>query len=116
MLFFSLVTLLCALPVSAQTTVRVAVAGAQAASIPFNVGTKKGIFAKHGLNVEMISIVNGQTAARAQLSGSVQLATSNAVGFFYLSNPHCRSDQDGKEHLSAFPKRSQDNSRTCETS
>jgi ABC-type nitrate/sulfonate/bicarbonate transport system substrate-binding protein len=84
MLFFSLVTLLDAFPVSAQTTVRVAVAGAQAASIPFNVGTRKGIFAKHGLNVEMISIANGQTAARAQLSGSVQLATSNAVGFFYL--------------------------------
>ncbi|HEY2917625.1 MAG TPA: hypothetical protein VGK77_01390 [Candidatus Binatia bacterium] len=86
-LLLSLVILLCALLVSAQTTVRVAVAGAQAASIPFNVGTKKGIFPKHGLNVEMMSIVNGQTAARAQLSGSVQLATSNAVGFFYLTNP-----------------------------
>jgi NitT/TauT family transport system substrate-binding protein len=66
--------------------VRVAVAGAQAASIPFNVGTKKGIFARHGLNVEMIAIANGQTAARAQVSGSVQLATSNAVGFFYLAH------------------------------
>jgi ABC-type nitrate/sulfonate/bicarbonate transport system substrate-binding protein len=84
MLVFSLVIWLDVAPVSAQTTVRVAVAGAQAASIPFNVGIKKGIFAKQGLNVEMITIVNGQTAARAQLSGSVQLATSNAVGFFYL--------------------------------
>jgi NitT/TauT family transport system substrate-binding protein len=68
----------------AQTTVRLAVGGAQAASIPFAVGTRHGTFAKHGLNVEIISITNAQMSAQAQLSGSVQLATSNAVGFFYM--------------------------------
>jgi NitT/TauT family transport system substrate-binding protein len=84
-------TLTWARPAFAQTNVRVAVAGAQAASIPFNVGTKKGLFAKQGVSVEMISIVNGQTAARAQLSGSVQLATSNAVGFFYMAHQGAES-------------------------
>lgn len=72
-------------PVVAQTTLRVAVGGAQAASIPFTVGTKKGIFSKHGLNVEVISITSAQMSAQAQLSGSVQLATSNPTGFFYLA-------------------------------
>lgn len=69
---------------AAETTVRLAVGGAQAASIPFAVGTRQGIFARHGLNVEIISITNAQMSAQAQLSGSVQMATSNAVGFFYM--------------------------------
>ncbi len=72
-------------PALADTTIRVAVGGAQAASIPFSVGTKKGIFTKHGLNVEVISITSAQMSAQAQLSGSVQLATSNPTGFFYLT-------------------------------
>jgi ABC-type nitrate/sulfonate/bicarbonate transport system substrate-binding protein len=81
-------------PVVAQTTLRVAVGGAQAASIPFTVGAKKGIFAKHGLNVEVISITSAQMSAQAQLSGSVQLATSNPTGFFYLARQAggCRRD------------------------
>ena len=72
-------------PALADTTIRVAVGGSQAASIPFTIGTKKGIFAKHGLNVEVISITSAQMSAQAQLSGSVQLATSNPTGFFYLA-------------------------------
>lgn len=82
---FLIFTGLWALPALADTTVRVAVGGSQAASIPFSVGTKKGIFAKHGLNVEVISITNAQMSAQAQVSGSVQLATSNPTGFFYLA-------------------------------
>ena len=46
------------------------------ASIPFVVGTRQGIFARHGLNVEIISITNAQMSAQAQLSGSVQMTNS----------------------------------------
>jgi NitT/TauT family transport system substrate-binding protein len=82
---FLLLPKLPAVAALADTTLRVAVGGSQAASIPFTVGTKKGIFAKHGLNVEIVSITNAQMSAQAQLSGSVQLATSNPTGFFYLA-------------------------------
>ena len=72
-------------PALADTRIRLAVGGAQSASIPFSIGTKKGIFAKHGLSLEVISITSAQMSAQAQVSGSVQLATSNPTGFFYLA-------------------------------
>lgn len=73
------------MPLSADTTIRLGVGGAQTASIPFTVGAKKGIFAKHGLNLEIIAIANEQTASRALISGSVEFVTSITVGFFYLA-------------------------------
>lgn len=83
-LIFSFLFSLWSHAATAETTVRLAIGGAQAASIPFAVGTRQGIFARRDLNVEIISITNAQMSAQAQLSGSVQLATSNAVGFFYM--------------------------------
>ena len=73
------------LPASAQTTIRFGAGGAQTATIPFAVGAAQGIFAKHGINLEIIAIPNEQTAVRALISGSVEFVTSITVGFFYLA-------------------------------
>jgi NitT/TauT family transport system substrate-binding protein len=72
-------------PVSAQTTIRMGAGGAQTATIPFAIGAKQGIFAKQGINLEIIAIANEQTASRALVSGSVEFITSITVGFFYLA-------------------------------
>jgi NitT/TauT family transport system substrate-binding protein len=81
----SLFLCLWSLPVSAQTTIRMGAGGAQTATIPFTIGAKQGIFAKHGINLEIITIANEQTATRALISGSVEFVTSITVGFFYLA-------------------------------
>ncbi len=81
----SLFICLGSLPVSAQTTIRMGAGGAQTATIPFTIGAKQGIFAKHGINLEIIAIANEQTASRALISGSVEFVTSITVGFFYLA-------------------------------
>ena len=73
------------LPVIAQTTIRMGAGGAQTATIPFAIGAKQGIFAKHGINLEIIAIANEQTASRALVSESVEFVTSITVGFFYLA-------------------------------
>ena len=80
-----LVFCLWSLPLSAQTTIRMGAGGAQTATIPFTIGAQQGIFAKHGINLEIITIANEQTASRALVSGSVEFVTSITVGFFYLA-------------------------------
>ena len=80
-----LVCCLWSLPLSAQTTIRMGAGGAQTATIPFTIGAQQGIFAKHGINLEIITIANEQTASRALVSGSVEFVTSITVGFFYLA-------------------------------
>jgi len=81
----SLFLCLSSLPVLAQTTIRMGAGGAQTATIPFVIGAKQGIFAQHGINLEIITIANEQTASRALISGSVEFVTSITVGFFYLA-------------------------------
>ena len=73
------------IPLSAQTTIRMGAGGAQTATIPFTIGAQQGIFTKHGINLEIITIANEQTASRALVSGSVEFVTSITVGFFYLA-------------------------------
>ena len=80
-----LILCLWSLPVLAQTTIRMGAGGAQTATIPFVIGVKQGIFAKHGIHLEIIAIANEQTASRALVSGSIEFVTSITVGFFYLA-------------------------------
>jgi NitT/TauT family transport system substrate-binding protein len=85
MIMVSLFFCLWSHPVSAQTTIRMGAGGAQTATIPFTIGAQQGIFTKHGINLEIITIANEQTASRALVSGSVEFVTSITVGFFYLA-------------------------------
>ncbi len=73
-----------AIPASAQTLIRVATPGAVTGAMPIFVGIKKGIFQKHGLNVEVIATRNEQMNMQALVSDSVQFLTSSSTGLFYL--------------------------------
>ena len=73
-----------AIPASAQTLIRVATPGAVTGAIPIFLGVKKGIFIKHGLNVEVIATRNEQMNMQALISDSVQFLTSSSTGLFYL--------------------------------
>src|SRR3990172_11709948 len=72
------------IPASAQTLIRVATPGAVTGAIPIFLGTKKGIFQKYGLNVEVIATRNEQMNMQALISDSVQFLTSRSTGLFYL--------------------------------
>ena len=56
------------IPASAQTLIRVATPGAVTGAIPIFLGVKKGIFIKHGLNVEVIATRNEQMNMQALIS------------------------------------------------
>jgi len=75
----------CVIPVSAQTLIRVATPGALTGALPIYLGAKKGIFHKHGLNVEVIATRNEQMNMQALMSNSVQFLTSSTTGLFYLA-------------------------------
>ncbi|MBI2986207.1 MAG: ABC transporter substrate-binding protein [Deltaproteobacteria bacterium] len=74
-----------AIPASSQTLVRVATPGALTGALPIYFGAKKGIFARHGLNVEVIATRNEQMNMQALMSNSVQFLTSSTTGLFYLA-------------------------------
>jgi ABC-type nitrate/sulfonate/bicarbonate transport system substrate-binding protein len=68
----------------AQTLLRVATPGALTGALPIYLGGKKGVFAKHGLRVEVIATRNEQMNMQALMSDSVQFLTSSSTGLFYL--------------------------------
>lgn len=74
-----------AIPASAETLVRVGTPGAVTGAIPIFVGSKKGIFQRHGLRVEPIATRNEQMNMQALISDSVQFLTSSSTGLFYLA-------------------------------
>lgn len=69
---------------TAETLLRVATPGALTGALPIYLGSKKGIFQKYGLNVEVIATRNEQMNMQALMSGSVQFLTSSSTGLFYL--------------------------------
>jgi ABC-type nitrate/sulfonate/bicarbonate transport system substrate-binding protein len=71
-------------PVAAETLIRVGTPGAVTGAIPIFLGVKKGIFAKRGLNVEVIATRNEQMNMQALIADSVQFLTSSSTGLFYL--------------------------------
>ena len=76
--------LLVAIPVRAQTLLRVATPGALTGALPIYLGAKKGVFGKYGLTVEVIATRNEQMNMQALMSDSVQILTSSSTGLFYL--------------------------------
>jgi len=72
------------LPVRAETLLRVATPGALTGALPVYLGSKKGIFSKYGLTVEVIATRNEQMNSQALMSDSVQFLSSSATGLFYL--------------------------------
>lgn len=82
LVFSSLV--LFSMQVRAETLLRVATPGALTGALPIYLGAKKGIFAKYGLNVEVIATRNEQMNSQALMSDSVQFLASSATGLFYL--------------------------------
>jgi ABC-type nitrate/sulfonate/bicarbonate transport system substrate-binding protein len=79
------VWLLYAYPAAAQTLVRVATPGALTGALPIYLGSRKGVFQKHGLNVEVIATNSEAMNIQALMSNSVQLLTSTTTGLFYLA-------------------------------
>jgi ABC-type nitrate/sulfonate/bicarbonate transport system substrate-binding protein len=68
----------------AETLLRVATPGALTGALPIYLGSKKGIFQKYGLNVEVIATRNEQMNMQALMSDSVQFLTSSSTGLFYF--------------------------------
>lgn len=68
----------------AQTLLRVATPGALTGALPIYLGSKKGVFGRYGLNVEVIATRNEQMNMQALMSDSVQFLTSSSTGLFYL--------------------------------
>jgi NitT/TauT family transport system substrate-binding protein len=68
----------------AQRLLRVATPGALTGALPIYLGAKKGIFAKYGLDVEVIATRNEQMNMQALMSDSVHFLTSSSTGLFYL--------------------------------
>jgi ABC-type nitrate/sulfonate/bicarbonate transport system substrate-binding protein len=83
------VAVMLALPIghvfaAGETLVRVGTPGAVTGAMPIFVGIKKGIFARRGLNIEVIATRNEQMNMQALVSDSVQFLTSSSTGLFYL--------------------------------
>jgi ABC-type nitrate/sulfonate/bicarbonate transport system substrate-binding protein len=68
---------------AAQTLLRVATPGALTGALPIYLGTKKGVFSKYGLAVEVIATRNEQMNMQALMSDSVQFLISSSTGLFY---------------------------------
>ena len=81
---FLIAVLAHALPGVAQTLLRVATPGALTGALPIYLGSKKGVFSKYGLAVEVIATRNEQMNMQALMSDSVQFLTSSSTGLFYL--------------------------------
>lgn len=82
--FISLLFSLAASPTFSETTIRIGSPGALTAAIPIYLGARKGIFARYGLNAEVIATRNEQMNMQALASESVQFLTASSTGLFYL--------------------------------
>jgi ABC-type nitrate/sulfonate/bicarbonate transport system substrate-binding protein len=88
MRFRSAIFVLCFLyasPAAGQTLIRVATPGALTGALPIYLGSRKGVFQKHGLNVEVIATNSETMNIQALMSNSVQFLTSTTTGLFYLA-------------------------------
>lgn len=83
-LAFLVITAASSRPASAETLLRIATPGALTGALPIYLGSKKGIFSKYGLAVEVIATRNEQMNMQALMSEGVQFLTSSSTGLFYL--------------------------------